>query len=140
MRGFLIDTCAISEFIKDAPNLGLVEWMSRADSSTVYLSALTLGELRYGVALQHDRRKRNRLEQWLQSDVLRNFSGRILPFDAEVAERWGRVRADARKAGSPIPTIDAMIAATAIHYNVAVVTRNEDDFSRTGVVVINPWR
>ena len=139
MRGFLIDTCAISEFTKQSPNLGLVSWLSRVDSEILFLSALTVGELRYGIALESQRKKRESLDRWLRSEVLVDFDDRILPFDAEVAERWGRVRANARTDGSPVPTVDAMIAATALHYNLAIVTRNETEFRRAGADVVNPW-
>lgn len=139
MRGFLVDTCAISEFTKHSPNLGLVSWLARADSSIVYLSAITVGELRYGISILSDRRRQSALERWLRGEVLPEFNGRILPIDADVAERWGRLRAAARQNGKPLPVIDAVIAATAVQYNLAVVSRNESDFERVGVDVINPW-
>jgi predicted nucleic acid-binding protein len=75
----------------------------------------------------------------LRGEVLPEFNGRILPIDADVAERWGRLRAAARQNGKPLPVIDAVIAATAVQYNLAVVSRNESDFERVGVDVINPW-
>jgi len=140
LRGFLIDTCAISEFTKQSPDLGLVAWLSQIDASILFVSAITIGELRYGITLQAEQKKRDFLERWFRSDVLVEFEGRILPFDGEVAEQWGRLRAKARKGGTPAPTIDAMIAATALHYNLAVMTRNESDFQRLGLEVVNPWK
>jgi predicted nucleic acid-binding protein len=139
VKGFLIDTCAISEFTKESPNLGLVSWLARIDSTVVYLSAITIGELRYGMSLVSNQKKRSALERWLRADVLAEFNHRILAFDSDVAERWGRLRADARKNGTPVPVIDAMIAATAVQHNLAVVSRNESDFERMGVDVVNPW-
>jgi predicted nucleic acid-binding protein len=139
VRGFLLDTCAVSEFAKQSPNLGLVSWLARVDSAAVYLSAVTVGELRYGIARLAERKRRDALERWLQSEVLADFSERVLSFDGEVAERWGRLRADAQRAGTPVPVIDAMIAATAVHYNLALISRNEADFKAMPMDVINPW-
>jgi predicted nucleic acid-binding protein len=139
VRGFLVDTCAISEFTKPAPDLGLVSWLAQTDSNLTYLSAVTVGELRFGIAIQSVRKKRERLENWLRSEVLSEYEGRILPFDEDVAQRWGRLRSEARKTGTSVPVIDAMIAATAIHYNLAIVSRNETDFRRMGLDIVNPW-
>ncbi|HLI96214.1 MAG TPA: type II toxin-antitoxin system VapC family toxin [Candidatus Baltobacteraceae bacterium] len=139
MKGFLVDTCAVFEFTKQSPNLGLVSWLARVDSSIVYLSAISIGELRYGISVLTNHKRRSALERWLRADVLAEFNGRILSFNGDVAERWGRLRADARKRGTPLPVIDAMIAATAAHYNLGVVTRNESDFEQMGIDVINPW-
>ena len=136
MKGYLLDTCAISEFTKLAPNLGLVEWLARIDPSIVYLSAITLGELRYGIALQRDARRRSALENWLRAEVLVQFEGRILAFDALAADVWGRSRARSRAAA----VIDAQIAATGQQHGLAVVTRNDADFRRLGADVLNPWR
>lgn len=139
MRGFLLDTCAISEFTKESPNLGLVTWLARTDANLVYLSALTIGELRYGISLQRERKKRERLERWLRGEVLPEFEERILSFDIGAADKWGNVRANARHAGTPAPVIDSMIAATAIHFGLAVVSRNDADFQRLNADVVNPW-
>lgn len=139
MKGFLLDTCGISEFSKISPDLGLISWLARVNPTIVFLSAVTIGELQYGISLAPDGQRRRHLERWLRSDVLPDFEERILPFDGEVAERWGRLRAERRKSGTPIPAIDAMIAATALQYNLAVVTRNEADFQGTGIDILNPW-
>lgn len=139
MKGFLLDTCGISEFSKISPDLGLISWLARVNPTIVFLSAVTIGELQYGISRAPDGQRRRHLERWLRSDVLPDFEERILPFDGEVAERWGRLRAERRKSGTPIPAIDAMIAATALQYNLAVVTRNEADFQGTGIDILNPW-
>lgn len=125
--------------MKKAPNLGVIQWMSRVDSRITFISAITVGELRHGIALQTNARRRETLEKWLHTDVLGDFDGRILPFDSEVAERWGRIRAKARSEGSPSPVVDAMLIATAMHHNLVVVTQNETDFRRAGADVLNPW-
>ena len=139
MRGYLGDTCAISEFQKPAPDLGVVAWFARTDLSLLYLSAFTIGELRYGIDLLKDRKKRTVLERWLLSDVLGEFDGRVLGIDTDDADLWGRLRAKAKAAGKPVAVIDAMLAATALRHNLAIVTRNESDLRPAGVEVVNPW-
>ena len=139
MRGFLLDTCVVSEFTKPAPNLGVVEWLSRIDSRAIYLSSITIGELHYGIA-QISGKRRAFLTSWLRDDVLVDFKGRIVPFDDTVAEFWGALRARLRRSGAPAPVIDAMIAATALQHRLTLVTRNIADFDRMGLDVLNPWR
>jgi predicted nucleic acid-binding protein len=139
VSGFLIDTNAISELRKPRPDDGLVTWITSSKESAFYLSVITLGELRTGIDLVEDKKKRNDLERWLISDVTARFKGRILPFDAEIADRWGRIEASARRKGGKLAVVDAMLAATAAHFNLTIVTRNERDFSRTEIPTINPW-
>ena len=139
MSGYLIDTCAISEFQKPSPDLGVIGWFARVDLSLLYLSAFTIGELRYGIELLKDKSKRAALERWLLSQVLGEFNGRVLSIDTDDADLWGRLRARANRAGKPFPVIYAMLAATALRHNLALVTRNEDDFRHSGVDVVNPW-
>ncbi|MGP6159178.1 MAG: type II toxin-antitoxin system VapC family toxin [Vulcanimicrobiaceae bacterium] len=139
MSGFLLDTCAISEFAKPRPNAGLVRWLGSTDPLNVFLSTITLGELYYGIALVADRTKRTGLERWLRDDVLADFAGRILDVDTNVADRWGKLRAASRRAAKALSPIDGLIAATGIQHGLAVVTRNEDDFRATGAALVNPW-
>lgn len=139
MSGFLLDTCAISEFKKPRPDSGLVAWLTNIDTRLVALSTTTIGELRYGIMLLRERAKRDELERWLTVDVLGAFADRVLPFDADAADRWGRIRAQGRVSGKTVPPIDAMIAAVALQRNLTVVTRNEADFASTGASVLNPW-
>jgi predicted nucleic acid-binding protein len=139
LSGFLLDTCVLSEFKKPRPDSGLYSWLANLDSATAFISAITVGELRYGIALLPNSAKRHDLERWLSSDVMDGFAGRVIPFDHDVADRWGQVRARSRAQGTTIPPIDAMIAATALHKNLTVVTRNEEHFTAAGVTVTNPW-
>ena len=139
MSGYLVDTCAISEFQKPNPDLGVVAWFARMDLALLYLSAFTIGELRYGIELLKDRKKRTALERWLLSDVLAEFNGRVLGIDTDDADLWGRLRAKARAAGKSVAVIDAILAATALRHNLTIVTRNEGDFRNAGVDVVNPW-
>ena len=133
---YLLDTNVISELRRKTPNAGVVEWFSRRPASTLFLSMLTLGELRKGVEGVTDADRRLTLLDWLESGLPNFFSGRILPVDAHVADRWGKMVASA---GRPVPAIDSLLGATAAHHGLSLVTRNVRDFADLGLDVINPW-
>jgi toxin FitB len=105
----------------------------------LYVSVLTLGEIRRGIILQASASRRAELQAWLDRDVLTFFKGRVLDVDVDVADRWGAVTAKTRAMGTPIPVVDALLAATALHHNLTMVTRNTKDVIVTGVTVLNPW-
>lgn len=138
MSGFLLDTCAISESRKPKPNAGFDEWLRCVDAHVVYLSVITLGEIRSGIERLTDRAKRASFEVWLESNVPAQFKGRILSFDAGVADRWGRLIGSTPK-GVLLAGVDSFIAATALHHDLSIVTRNVRDFERTGASITNPW-
>lgn len=139
MSGFLLDTNIISELIKPKPEPRLVTWLSGTDENLLYLSVLTLGEIRKGVAMLREPARRVQLETWLDSELRLRFAGRILAVDDDVADRWGVMvgRAAARKIA--LPVIDGLLAATALHYNLTLVTRNSKDVAGTDALVFNPW-
>ena len=139
MSGFLLDTNVVSGLRKARPNSGLLDWIDAVDELSLYLSAVSVGELRIGVEMQTDAKKRSDLATWLSSELIPRFEGRILAFDLGVAERWGRIEGRARRGSGKLPVIDALIAATALHHDLTLVTNNEGDFSRTGVAIVNPW-
>lgn len=139
MNGFLLDTCAISEAVCRNPDRGFTAWLRDADAARIYLSVISLGEIRKGIDLLADRHKKAALEVWLTSDLMARFAGRILTFDSSVADRWWRLIAGSAKRGRTVPAIDSLLAATAIHHNLSVVTRNERDFAFTDVSLTNPW-
>jgi len=140
VSGFLLDTNVVSDLRKPRPNAGLVEWIDAIDESNLFLSVITIGELRIGIEMHRDKKKRADLETWFVSDLMDRFAGRILPFDLGVAERWGRIEGRARSGSGKLPVVDSLIAATAIHHDLTLVTNNESDFARTGAAVLNPWR
>jgi predicted nucleic acid-binding protein len=140
MSGFLLDTNCISELVSARPEPRVVEWLESADEGLLYLSVLTLGEIRKGVALLAQGKRRAGLETWLAVELQSRFSGRILPIDVVVADRWGLLAADARRKGKPLAIIDGLLAATALEHNLTVVSRNAGDFADTPVAVLNPWR
>jgi predicted nucleic acid-binding protein len=139
MSGFLLDTNVVSDLRKPRPNSGLVEWIDATDESKLFLSVITVGELRIGIEMQQDKRKRGALETWLVSDLLERFAGRVLSLDIDVAERWGRLEGRARAGSGKLPAIDSLIAATALQHGLTLITQNESNFARTGVPILNPW-
>lgn len=139
MSGFLLDTNCISELIRPRPEARVVEWMRAVDESLLYLSVLTLGEIRAGAASLPQSRRRAYLESWLELDVRVRFSGRILAIDDVVADRWGWLSGEAERKGRPLPAVDGLLAATAIEHNLTVVSRNAADFAHARVPILNPW-
>lgn len=139
MRGFLLDTNCISELVRVKPEPRVMEWMEATDEGMLYLSVLTLGEIRKGLAGLAQGKRRTHLETWLEVELQDRFSGRILAIDAPVADRWGLLAAQAKRRGAPLPIIDGLLAATALHYSLTVVTRNAGGFTNAQVQVLNPW-
>ena len=139
MSGFLLDTNCISELVRPKPEPRVLEWMEAADEGLLYLSVLTLGEIRKGLAGLAQGKRRTHLETWLEVELQSRFSGRILPIDAAVAGRWGLLASEAKRKGKALPVIDGLLAATALHNNLTVVSRNASDFTNTQVPVLNPW-
>jgi predicted nucleic acid-binding protein len=140
MSGFLIDTNCLSELVTVKPEPRVIEWMEATDEGLLYLSVLTLGEVRKGLAGLALGKRRTQIETWLEVELKARFSGRILPIDAPVADRWGSLAAQAKRRGTPLPIIDGLLAATALHYNLTVVTRDAGDFTNAQVQVLNPWK
>ena len=139
MSGFLLDTNIPSEVGRSRPNPRVTAWVNGQDNRTLFLSAVSIGELRRGFALLPLGEHRTRLEQWFETDVLLWFGERILPVTKEIADRWGTLDANCQLRGTQANTADGMIAATALEHGLTVVTRNVKDFSRLGVTVFNPW-
>jgi hypothetical protein len=135
---FLLDTNAISEWQKPRPNPGLTAWSNSADEETLFLSVVTLAELRYGIERMSDGSLRRRYEQWLEHELLLRFEGRILPVNQTVADAWGRTVARCASKGRPISAIDAFLAATAEVHRLTLVTRNVQHFTVLKTV-LNPW-
>jgi predicted nucleic acid-binding protein len=140
MSGFLLDTNCLSELLRVKPEPRVLGWMEAADERLLHLSVLTLGEIRKGLAGFEPGKRRTQIETWLEVELRARFSGRILPVDAPVADRWGLLAARAKSRGTPLPVIDGLLAATALHYNLTVVTRNAGDFLNAQVQVLNPWQ
>ena len=134
---FLLDTNAVSEWVKPQPNPGLIAWMEATDEDRVYLSVITLVELRYGV----DRlpaSKKQRLDDWSENELPFRFEARILDIDSKIAHACGRMIARREAIGRPLEVMDALLAATAEVHGLTVITRNNSDFE--GVAqCLSPW-
>jgi predicted nucleic acid-binding protein len=139
VSGFLLDTNVIFELVRPKPDARVLRWIEETDESILFLSVLTLGEIRNGVQRLRSGMRRGRLESWLQVDLRSRFQDRILPIDAAIADRWGSLSAIAAAKGKPVPVIDGLLAATALHHNLTLVTRNSSDVAGTGVPTLNPW-
>jgi toxin FitB len=139
MSGFLLDTNVISELVKAKPEPRVTKWIETTEETLLYLSVLTLGEIRKGIASLPHSARRVRLEAWLDHELALRFSDRILPIDQQVADRWGRIAGSAAARNSALPVIDGLFAATAQHHNLILVTRNTRDIAATGVPAFDPW-
>ena len=139
MSGFLLDTNCISEAVSPKPDPNVEKWVRAADQSLLYLSVLTLGEIRKGVAGLAQGRRRTQLETWLEIELQTRFAGRILLIDAAISDRWGLLSAEAKRKGKPLSTVDGLLGATALHHNLTIVTRNVTDFAGLSIPVLNPW-
>jgi predicted nucleic acid-binding protein len=116
-----------------------VAFLESIEKESVYLSVLTLGEIRKGIASLPDGNRRRLLEEWIQSTLRPWFANRILPVTEAIVDRWGLLTAEAKRRGEGLPVVDGLIAATALEHDLTLLTRNVSDFSGTGVTILNPW-
>jgi len=135
---YLLDTCVISEIVKPSPNTNVVDWLSHTPSESLYLSVITIGEVRKGLTKLPDSKRKELLANWLDS-LLRDYHNRIYPISLTVSENWGMIQGIAEKKGTPLASIDSLIAATAYTYNLVLITRNVRDFEATNLPIRNPW-
>ena len=136
---FLLDTNVVSEWVRPRPDAGVVRFLAEADEDRLFLSVMTLTEIRFGIEKLKAGARRTRLERWFGAELTERFSGRILAVDATVADTCGIVLARGRRVGRPPGTVDALIAATGLVHNLTIVTRNTDDFKALGVALHDPW-
>jgi len=133
---YLVDTNIISELIKPTPNAHVFSWAQTVSNATLYLSVLTVGEIQKGIAKLTDPLKQKRLSAWLEQDLPAWFKDRILPIHQDIAIKWGLLQATA---GRSLPVIDSLLAATALHHQLTLVTRNTKDFDFPGLTLLSPW-
>jgi predicted nucleic acid-binding protein len=138
MSGYLVDTNVISEILRTAPDLNVRTWSQLADRQTLFLSVVSLGELRKGITMLPASARRSELEKTIETQLPLWFQGRILAVTQSIAERWGELDGSRQLAGRPLGTPDAMIAATALEHDLTIATRNTKDFDALGVALINP--
>ena len=134
---YLVDTNIYSEPVKPKPDARVVEWLRRHESE-LYVSTVTIGEIRRGIERLPAGRRKTQLRAWLQS-ICDCMKGRVLSFNTSTAHVWGQFKARWDKAGISVPSIDSQIAATALRHGLTVVTRNTADFDKTGVKLLNPF-
>lgn len=132
---FLLDTNVVSETRRKAPDPKVVAWVSQADPSDLFISAMTLGEIAKGVALRAKQSPAQAagLEQWL-AETRTGYGNRIIAIYADIAEAWGRL--DAKR---NLPVVDGLLAATALVRGMTLVTRNVRDVADAGITLLNPW-
>jgi predicted nucleic acid-binding protein len=134
--GWLVDTNVISELRRRDPDVNVRAWFAKRPATELYLSVLTLGEIRKGVEALTDSGRRTVLREWLERELPAFFAERLLPIDAGVAHQWGQLLAET---GRSLPAIDSLLAATGLHYNLVLVTRNLKDVAGLPVKAVNPW-
>lgn len=135
---YLIDTCILSELVKPHPNRKVIEWLNDTPNERLFLSVITIGEIRKGLTNLPDSKKKAILTNWLNT-LREDYQNRIYEINLTVAENWGIIQGSADKSGNPIASVDSLIAAVAYTYNLTLVTRNEKDFAPSNVPILNPW-
>ncbi|MBS9437951.1 type II toxin-antitoxin system VapC family toxin [Photorhabdus noenieputensis] len=135
----ILDTNVISEPLRQAPESRVIKWLDAQPIETLYLSAITVAELRFGLASLPIGKRRDKLQENLEKQVLPLFTGRVLSFDMSASQSYGELMAKARIAGLAISVADGYIAATAAANGMIVATRDVSPFEAAGVNVINPW-
>lgn len=134
-----MDTNVPSELVRPQPEARVETWLAAQNLDGLFISAVSFGELRKGIVLLPQGKRRTKLESWIEADLANLFSGRILSVTRSIAERWGKLDAKRQVAGRPLNIADGMIAATALEHDLTIVTRNVKDFDLLGVPIFNPW-
>lgn len=136
---YLLDTNVISEPTRPRPEPRIRQWLDRLDETRVFISVVTMAELRDGVERMTPGKRREMLDEWLTFELATRFSKRILAVDSDIAIECGKVMARQRKAGRTVDVMDSLIAATALQHDLTLATRNISDFENLGLTLINPW-
>jgi len=136
---YLFDTNVLSELTAKNPDANVVTWVENIDQENIFLSVVAIGELKKGIEKLPGSRKKKDLISWLENDLLIRFGERIIPLDLPVMLVWGTMVAELEKAGTPLPAIDSLLAASASQRGLTLVTRNTKDFEPAGIPFINPW-
>jgi predicted nucleic acid-binding protein len=135
---YLLDTCVISELVKPNPDKNVVNWIQDTPTERLFLSIITIGEIRKGLTKLPDSKRKDLLTNWLNS-LLEDYQNRIISIDLTVAENWGIIQGKSEKKGLAMPSIDSLIADIAYTHNLVLVTRNVDDFETSDLPIKNPW-
>lgn len=136
---YLLDTCVLSEFVKPKPERKVVDWLNSVDPEAVFLSAVTIGEIQFGISNKPPSNRRTELEVWLNEALPQQFGGRVLALDAATFVTWGKMTAEQKRKGETQSVMDSLIASVALEHKMVLVTRNVSDFKVNGLSVFNPW-
>lgn len=136
----ILDTNVISEPLRPLPDAALLKWLDQQEIETLYLTSITVAELRFGIASLPAGKRKRRLEQDFDERILSLFTQRVLAFDEDATPEYARIRSKAKTSGRPIGVTDAFIAAIAAHQGFSVATRDVSPFETAGIHVINPWK
>jgi predicted nucleic acid-binding protein len=136
---FLLDTNVISEWVKPQPHKSVIRWLDDADEDLVFISVITIAEIRQGLERLPKGRRRERIATWLFEDLPVRFDGRILEVDLAVAQEWGVAMEHARNHGITMSAMDGLLGASARRWGLTLVTRNTRDFAGLDVPIVDPW-
>ena len=136
---YLLDTCVISEIIRQKPSRTVAKWIKKEDERNFFISVLTIGELHKGIEKLPESKRKEELHNWVENDLKERFWNRIIDIDIQVAMMWGKIQGMTERVGRPMPAIDSLIAATGITHHLTVVTRNTSAMKESGVALLNPW-
>ena len=139
---YLLDTNIISEFVSKKPNQKVLDYVSSLDENDVYLSVITIGEIRFGIEKldkEKQKKKIKSLSDWLNNDLMQRFDGRVLDIDMKVMLKWGEINAQLQKIGKPMPIMDSLIASSCLAKEFVLITRNEKDFYSFEIEMVNPF-
>ena len=136
---YLLDTCVLSEFIRHQPDERVIQWMDGMDESKLFLSVITIGVIHRGIERLPESHRKNELIAWLNDVLLDRFDRRIVNIDVPTMFVWGSLTVRMESIGKPMSVMDSLIAASALHQNMIIVTRNVTHFQSCGVQVVNPW-
>ncbi|OBQ94810.1 MAG: type II toxin-antitoxin system VapC family toxin [Mesorhizobium sp.] len=135
----LLDTNVLSEVTRPAPDVGVLKWLDGLDEDRSFISVVSIAEIRRGVSLMDEGRKREALAEWLARDLPQRFEQRVLPVDEAVALAWGDLMGIAKRRGHGLSSMDGLIAATAIAKQLTLATRNSKDFEGFAIELFDPW-
>src|ERR1700730_18600101 len=139
MTGYSLDTNVVSELIKPSPDARVAAWIRLTEETDLHLSVLTFAEIRDGIKKLPQGSRRERLRRWMDADLADRFEGRILGVDRAIGELWGVIMARGFALSVRLPVMDTLLAATAEHHGMTMVTRDIRDFARAGVAPLDPW-
>jgi toxin FitB len=136
---YILDTNIISELIAKQPNQKVVEWVKGIDTENLFMSVITMGEIKKGIEKLPESLRKKNIQYWFENELLIGFKDRILPLDLSVILLWGELVGELEKKGRKLPTLDSLIAATTKYHNYTLVTRNIKDFDGIEIAIFNPF-